>query len=81
MTDEERILKLRAGVEARQQDKAKAEVALAAAQGREQAALKAIEDEFGVSGLEAATALLTAREADLDQACAAAEAALREAGG
>lgn len=78
---ESRIRTLRAGVDQRLQDRARAEVELAAAQSRERVALKALSDEFGVPGLAEAAGLLKVKEADLEQACTAAEAALREAGG
>lgn len=77
---EQRIAGLRKAVADRQRDRARADLELAAAREREQAALKVLAEEFGVSDLEAAAALLKAKQDDLDQACAEAETALREAG-
>lgn len=78
---EDRLSGLRTAIADAQQGKARADHELAVAQDREARALQALSEEFGVTSLEHARTELVRREAQLDDACAAAERALEEAGG
>lgn len=80
-SNEERVRQLREKVAQRQQERAQAEVQLGIARQREKGALEALAKEYGVSSVQEAAKLMVARQADLDQACAESEAALKEAGG
>lgn len=76
---ESRISELREQVSAAQQRKARADHELAVARASEEAALRALKDEFGAATVQAARALLEQVSADLAAACAEAEKALEEA--
>jgi adenylyl- and sulfurtransferase ThiI len=78
---EERIAALRGKVTGAQQRKARADHELAVAQAAQEAAQKALRDEFGAHRLSQAHRLLAELDADLAAACTEAEKALEEAGG
>lgn len=77
---EDRIRQLRDSITEAQGRKARAEHELDLAENRRDAALKALEEEFGVSDTESARRLLEQAEADLAAECSQVEQALREAG-